>query len=256
MHLERPRAERLRLALRHHAGILADTALELAWPTRCMGCDRLGTLLCDDCRLALPWVSQRWACPTCGAPFGWLACTECRQEPWEMRCLVSALSYGGDVPRMVMGFKDAGELRLAPVIAAAMATALDEASSWSAADGRARFSADDVDGLVFVPSTPAAYARRGFDQMQLVSRELSRLVGVPLADVLARDDVADQRRLGRAGRADNARGSFAVVDDVAGLRLLLADDVVTTGATTRAAASALLGRGAACVTACSFARVW
>lgn len=243
-------------ALRRHAAIAAEAFLELAWPTRCMGCDQPGTLLCDGCRASLPWIAQHWACPTCGAPFGWLVCTECRQEEWETRCVISALSYEGVTPRLVMGFKDAHELRLAPVLAACMATSLDEASSWPASDGLPRFSASDLDGLAFVPATPAAYARRGFDQMELVSRELSAFVGVPLADVLARDDAADQRSLGREGRAANARDTFHVIDDVSGMRLLLADDVVTTGATLRAAASSLLARGAVSVTGCSLARVW
>jgi hypothetical protein len=47
-------------------------------PTRCAGCDMPGALLCRrECARALPRIDRRWACPRCGAPFGYLTCTEC-----------------------------------------------------------------------------------------------------------------------------------------------------------------------------------
>jgi len=234
---------------------LGQGALELAFPTRCVRCDMPGSLICDECRETLPWICQRWACPHCGAPFGWLTCTECKRD-WGVRSTVAALTFAGTPARMVTCFKDEHEMRLAPVIAAAMATALDEASAWTAEDGRARFSADDVDVLCFVPATAGAYARRGFDHMELVARDLSCMVGVPLADVLARHAASDQRGLGKAERERNLAGTVEVVGDVAGLSVLLADDVITTGSSVRACANALLERGARDVSVCALARVW
>ncbi|MDD7364937.1 MAG: double zinc ribbon domain-containing protein, partial [Olsenella sp.] len=76
------------------AGALAEAALELLWPTRCAGCDQPGELLCEECRASLPWVDQRFACPVCGAPFGWLTCTEC-DGAWESRATVCALDFAG-----------------------------------------------------------------------------------------------------------------------------------------------------------------
>lgn len=236
-------------------GVLWEGFKELAWPTRCVGCDVPGELLCEDCRARLPWCEQRWACPNCGAPLGWLTCTEC-SEPWETRCVVCALGFDRISSQMVSCLKDAHELRLAGVDAAAMACALDEAASWEASDGRARFDAAETDVLCFVPATAKAYARRGFDHMELVSRELSGFLGIPLADVLVRESGRDQRQLGREGRARNLAGAIDVTDDVSGLRVLLADDVVTTGASMREAARALLSRGAASVTGCALTRVW
>ena len=238
---------------------LVDTLLELGWPTRCLGCDEPGELLCEGCRERLPWICQRWACPNCGAPFGWLACTECaaaQGELWETRACVAALPLAGAARRLVVGYKDAGERRVAGVLAALMATALDEAASWPAADGAARFCADEVDAVCFVPATAAAFRRRGFDHMEPVASGLASAFGLPLHDCLARPRALDQRRLGKSERASNAAGSFELVGDVSGLALLLADDVITTGASLRAAASALLAHGAESVTACSVARTW
>ncbi len=241
---------------RSHVGTAVSEALsELLWPTRCVGCEQPGELLCDECRSSLPWVEQRLACPVCGAPFGSLTCTECEGD-WACRTCVAALGFHGAPARMVTCLKDAHELRLAPVMAAAMLCALEEASAWPAADGAARFSPGETDAVCFVPATAGAYARRGFDHMELVSAELARAAGLPLADVLVRSAARDQRELGRDERARNLAGTVRATEDVSGARLLLLDDVATTGASINEACRALVGRGAASVTACVLARVW
>lgn len=237
------------------ARVAGEAASELLWPTRCVSCDMPGELLCEDCRASLPWITQRWACPVCGAPFGWLTCTACECD-WEPRTCICAMGFEQTSSQMIACLKDRNELRLAAINAAAMATALDEASSWPARDGAARFDATEVDALCFVPATSEAYVRRGFDHMELVSRELSNLIDVPLFDVLERSSRQDQRELDRDGRAKNLRGTIRVIEDVSRLSLLLVDDVVTTGASMREATRALLARGAAQVTCCSLARVW
>ncbi len=234
---------------------LRAAAEELLWPTRCVVCDLPGELLCARCREELPWIEQRWACPVCGAPFGTITCTECSKD-WPTRSCVCAFPFAGQAARLVTSLKDAHELRLAPVIAAAMATALDEAQAWPAPDGDPRYDPSAIDGLCYVPATREAYTRRGFDHMELVARELSWLLGLPLADVLVRDSALDQRALGRSERQQNIAGTVGVVGEIGQLHLLLVDDVITTGASMRACAEALLARGAASVTACALARVW
>lgn len=234
---------------------LGEGIAETLWPTRCAGCDQPGELICDECRAALPWVEQRRACPSCGAPHGFLTCTEC-DGTWPARATVAALGFHGTPARMVTCLKDGHELRLAPAMAAAMLTALEEASFWPARDGAPRFSPAATDGVCFVPATAAAYARRGFDHMELVARALCDASGLALADVLVRPQARDQRTLGREERSRNLEGTMFARGDVAGARLLLLDDVATTGASIAEATRALLARGAESVTACVFARVW
>lgn len=243
------------LGAQSFAHAIADAAAEMLWPTRCVSCDMPGELLCERCRAQMPWISQRWACPTCGTPFGWLTCTGCEGE-WEARATICALTFGQTSSQMVACLKDRSELRLAPINAAAIASALEEAAAWPAPDGRPRYDAESTDALCFVPATHEAVTRRGFDHMALVSRELSTYLRIPLADVLMRSSRKDQRTLGRGERESNLAGTVRVIDDVAGMNLLLADDVVTSGASMREAARALLARGAASVTCCSLARVW
>ncbi len=240
---------------RRFAAGAADAFCELMWPTRCVLCDMPGELLCDTCREELPWVEQRLACPCCGAPFGALTCTECEKD-WETRACIAAMGFHGAPARMVACLKDQHELRLAPVIAQALLCALEEAAAWPAADGECRFDVGSLDAVCFVPATAEAYRRRGFDHMELVARELAPYLGLPVADVLTRCSLKDQRELGRQQRQDNLAGTMRAVEDVCGLDLLLVDDVVTTGASIREAARTLLSRGAASVTACALARVW
>lgn len=230
---------------------------ELLWPTRCVGCDLPGELLCEDCRASLPWIEQRWACPVCGAPYGWLVCTACEGD-WEPRAAISALSFeeGGVAARLAAGLKDAHELRLAGVNAAAMVTALEEAAAWPARDGKPRYCLQELDALCFVPATAAAYGRRGFDHMELVARELANMIGIPLADVLVRTSEHDQRNLGREERAANVAQTVTALDDLSGMRVLLVDDVCTTGSSLRECTRALTERGCASVTCCTLARVW
>lgn len=234
---------------------IGEAFAELVWPTRCLGCDYPDELICERCRSALPWICQRWACPSCGAPFGWLTCTECTHN-WEMRATVSAWTFDGAAARTVTTFKDFHEMRLAPVMAAALATALDEASSWNAADGKPRYDPSELDAIVFVPATARAYRRRGFDHMELIARALSAECALPVADVLVRAEALDQRGLSRDERAENAKGTIRALEDLSHLRILLIDDVITTGSSMREAARALAARGVAEVTGCSLCRVW
>ena len=143
---------------------VSDGVSELLWQTRCVACDMPGELLCKECISKLPWIEQRWACPNCGAPFGSLVCSECitRKEPhvvWESRSTVCAMGFKGPSACIVTNLKDAHELRLAPVVAAAILTALEEAAQWEARDGLPRWDAGSIDGVCFVPATKKAFIR-------------------------------------------------------------------------------------------------
>ena len=98
--------------------------------------------------------------------------------------------------------------------------------------------------------------RRGFNQAELLAREVSRRTGVPLIKpVRRRRATAPQAGMTNAQRRTNVAGAFAVRGDLTGLRLLLIDDVATTGATANACAAALKRAGAARVALLTLARV-
>ncbi|MDY2626232.1 MAG: double zinc ribbon domain-containing protein [Coriobacteriales bacterium] len=252
-----------------HACELVRGLAELLWPTRCAVCDEPGQLLCERCASQLPLIDGNLACPWCGAPYGWLSCTECdpyrvamagpraggrdapgtlgdgATSPFSFERARCAAEYRGGASRLVRVYKDGGERRLAPYLARFMAQALD--GGWVAW----------ADAIAYVPATPQAQRRRGFDHMALVACELGKLVSLPVLAGLARRKVLDQRQLGREERARNAAASVQAVDlELTGLRILLVDDVFTTGATLNAASAALLAAHAAAVRALTFARTW
>lgn len=235
---------------------IGEFVAELLSPTRCASCERPGTLICPACRKKTVHIDPALACAKCGAPFGSLLCTECAgTDLVQNRCLAATV-FDGPPSRIVRAYKDGGERRLASEIADIMLTAAHTAQR----DDPVRYGGllSQADAVTFVPVTAAAYRRRGFDHMEEVARAFSQRAGIPLVDVLAKRGRADQRELTRTERLAQSRSVYVVVDParVVGRRLLLLDDVVTTGATVSAAADALKQAGAVHVDALAFARVW
>lgn len=231
-----------------------DSVLETLSPTRCAGCERPGALLCDRCREAMVQIEAGSACLRCGAPFGDLLCTECRDLTMESdRCLAAAV-FDGAPARLARAYKDGGERRLAGVIAGLML----EAARGAERDATGRWDGllSGSDAVTFVPATASAFRRRGFDHMDGIARAFCEMANAPFADALAKRGHGDQRALGRAGRRMQAQNIYQVVADVHGQRLLLLDDVITTGATVSAAAAALKRAGAQSVDVLALARVW
>lgn len=231
-----------------------DVLGEILSPTRCVCCERPGALLCDRCAGELIRIDPATACTRCGAPFGDLLCTECRGMPIALDHCLAATVFAGPPASMIRAFKDGGEMRLVEVLADLLAGALlDAERSASERFGHPLLCADAV---TFVPATAEAFRRRGFDHMEMICSGVSDRVGLPMVDVLAKHGRSDQRGAGREERARLSRGVYEVVGSVRGLRVLVVDDVITTGATLNAVAAALRGAGAARVDGAAVARVW
>jgi predicted amidophosphoribosyltransferase len=232
--------------------------LDLVFPPACAGCGWPGTLLCERCVHDVARIDPAAACPRCGAPgpaggtcgraaVGPHACAECGGRPFAFHAARCASRLEPPVSRAIVALKDGGERRYAGVLAALLAEAAD---GWLRAD----------DALVPVPATPAAVRRRGFDHALDLTRALGATTGLHVVGLLRSAPRSDQRALGRGERFANRQGSFALTPDVAASReslpprVVLVDDVLTTGATLDAAARMLRSAGVGEVRALTVAR--
>lgn len=261
----------------HIHEVLATSILETLSPTRCVVCDAPDDILCPACARELPYIDLARACPRCGAPYGRNLCTECPlpgseavlDDPgilFPFAAARSALSFEGGARKIVRTYKDQDELRLDAVIASLVCNAMRgrrvvrlERADFARPSGTLEDWTQWAGALVYVPASPEAVLRRGFDHMQRVARLCSKRTGVPLADLLeCCKRTADQRDLGRSERLENRDESFRVrarTGTVPG-KVILIDDVFTTGATLSAATQALLDAGSLEVRTVSCARVW
>lgn len=240
-------AARRLLRARCYARRLLEAALDLLFPRDCALCG--GPLptghLCPDCRRALREAPTHPRCPRCGEEFPGLdadpaaPCAACRAHPPAYRRALIALRYDDHARALIHTFKYHRGIHLAPDLARLLrATLRREVPDLT-------FSA-----LVPVPITRAKLRARGYNQADLLARTLARRLGLPcLRRLLVRHDtgIFSQTRLHRAERLANAREAYALAPrapSLTGLRLLLVDDVMTTGATAQACAEALASAGA------------
>ena len=221
---------------------LAEQTLELLSPTRCA------------CLRDMVRINPAHACTRCGAPYGSLLCTECQGDEVELDRCLAAVVFDGPPARIVRAYKDGGERRLSTEIACIMHRAAREAELTVPARYGGLLSR--VDAVTFVPVTSSAYRRRGFDHMEAIACDFADASCLPLIDALVKHGSLDQRELAREERLARSRGQYEVVAPVGGMRVLLLDDVITTGATMNAAAHALKCAGAARIDCLAFARVW
>jgi ComF family protein len=228
------------------AGKLWTNLLSLVVPPLCAACrDPVlsGAALCRECRSRLVALPDP-RCQRCGAPTptAAAACRECRRRTLGFDRAWSAFAYEGVARRSVAALKLRGAVAVGRLMA-------DELAS--------RAPSDFLDGaLVAVPAHRHRRRRHGFNQARVVTVALGRRIGSPVLDLLERIGPGrPQVGLERKARLLNARGSVHVpADSVAPRRVVLVDDVYTTGATLDACATALRAAGAAEVVALTFAR--
>ena len=219
-----------------------SSALDLLLPSRCAACAAWGPAgLCIACERCVRWIDDR-CCAKCGRPSEVPVprCRDCRGGDLAFDRARAAASYEGPARDALKSFKLRGERRTARELARWMVPA-------ALALGGAEL-------LTWVPSTRRSEAERGFNPAEELARRLARALAVPTARLLRKTrETADQAGLSRAERRENLRGAFAANRRVPA-RVLLVDDVMTTGATVDECAAALKRNGAKRVTVVTFAR--
>lgn len=214
------------------------------FPERCPYCSaviRYGEKGCARCLSALQRIPP-FHCVECVRPLSECRCH--RKSRYFERC-VSPFFYKSGAKQAVLWFKEHNSRQRAQKLAAEMAAVV-----------KREFGDATFDGLVCVPMTHSDERERGFNQSRVLAKELSRLTGIPLYDCLEKlFPTAPQKSLPATFRSGNVLGVFEVKENhtVDGLRLLLVDDLMTTGATLNECAKILRIRGAEAVLAVTLA---
>jgi ComF family protein len=217
-------------------------------PGQCEVCRQWGhARLCADCRGRFAAPVARCASCALRLAGGAVHCGECVRQPPPQRRAVCVADYEFPWDRLVADFKFHGRVDLAGALAALMAEAAAEATAGTTAD------TPPPDLVLPVPLAPHRLAERGYNQAWELARRAARRRGLTArSDVLLRAvETAHQADLPRTERLANLRAAFVVDarrrERLQGRRIALVDDVMTTGATVREAAAALLRAGAASV---------
>lgn len=240
-------------------GTLARVALglpaRLLFPPVCPGCRRQVAQaggLCGSCWPKLRFLERPW-CAVMGTPFqydmgdGFLS-AEAIADPPPFGRARAAVAYTGVARRMVQSLKYGDRTDLAPWMARWMLRAGAELVA-------------DADVVVPVPLHWRRFFARRFNQSAELARSIATLSGKPFEPSAIRRVKLTRQQvgLGVAERRDNVRAAFRVAEErdiaVRGRRVLLVDDVYTTGATVASATKALKKGGAAAVDVLTFARV-
>jgi ComF family protein len=249
---EPSRLARLARGLRASLRTGARLGLDVALPRLCPSCRDLVTDngVCPTCWGKLAFIAPPY-CPRLGIPFvydlgpGVLSMQAIAHPPAYQRAR-AAVRFEEVARALVHAFKYGDRLDLGPLM-----------GRWMARAGHELL--ESADALVPVPLHRRRLWGRRFNQSGVLAAEISRLSGIAVAHTALRRVKATQQQVGltHAERATNMQGAFRVdaKPKVAGRRLILIDDVLTSGATVSACARALLRAGAANVDVLVFARV-
>lgn len=225
--------------------LLTEAVLDTIFPPVCANCEKVGVLLCADCLAEMSRLNEP-LCQGCGRSVSRYRtlCRQCRDRPASLPQLRAAVLYLDPVPRIVHQLKYNGVYALAEPLAALMAEAWPR---WE----------EPVDLLLAIPLHPKRQRSRGYNQSEYLTQHLRSILDLPgESGMLKRiKDTRPQVDLTPSERMANVVGAFwADARDVAGKRIVMIDDVCTTGSTLTEAGKALLAAGARKVSGYCLAR--
>lgn len=222
------------------------SALNIIYPLTCGGCDAPGSTVCADCIDAFLAVDEATSCPFCGRALATASeCGACLSEKRYFSAGHFGFLFSGPLRTALLAFKfrdrkDVGRFLIHLL------------------HNKLKRLADRFDAIVPLPVTEGRLRERGFNQTYVLAEEIARITGKPLdyRSLVKTRETRDQYTLGRDERRKNIQGIFSVdcSESLRGRRILLVDDLFTTGSTVSEASRTLLRAKVAVVEVFALAR--
>ncbi|QSZ27961.1 ComF family protein [Aceticella autotrophica] len=213
--------------------------LDLFFPpkTTCLLCGEIikeQFMICKNCEKKLKFIDER-ACKICGKPLEQYGiCPDCENNRHIFDCNVSAFEYDEKMKELIARFKYYNERQLSDFFSYYMTESIKK-RDWN------------IDVIIPVPLHKSKLNERGFNQSELIARNISYKLNVGMSKALRRlRDTPTQTVLNREYRINNVKDAFKALyfDAIKGKNILLIDDILTTGATLDECAKVLKDAGA------------
>lgn len=232
---------------------LVKNLVNLVYPLHCASCKKPldpenGSSICGHC-IGLIKPNPAPYCIYCGRSIdsAGCACGDCLKSKPAFSKAYSACLYEGALKELILQFKYKGKLALSGDLSGLISNFL-----YTNPD-----ILEGVDMITFVPIDMNRMIKRGFNQSKILAKHLSDSYGISMADCIEKTfSTKNQNELSRQERLSNLNGAFRVKNtvDLAGLTVVIVDDVMTTGATLNECSIALIKAGAASVRCLTLAR--
>ncbi len=233
-----------RAFLLHRIRRLQTALTDLLFPPQCVACGAYGAHLCAACAQLVQPVGPL-ICQCCGRPQAShiAKCRQCQQQPSPALTFTRiAALHTSPLREAIHALKYENCPELAEPLARYLIALVQPAFSWQRV-------LPIIDGVIPVPLHTERRQTRGYNQAELLASAFCRSVQLPLrsAWLVRQRSTQSQVGLTAAERQQNVQDAFVATHAVYGKRILLIDDVHTTGATMQACAQAAIDAGAACV---------
>jgi len=214
---------------------LGGAALDYIFPRFCVGCGKAGDFLCANCRTSLSYIEPP-TCRICGEPLpSEGVCNNCSHWQADIDGIKAPFRFEGAIRQAVHQLKYNNLRAIAPTLADFMAEYLNKYPV-------------DVDLLVPVPLHPKRLRERGYNQSALLAKHLGKFVNLPVDENSLTREFYNPPQVTTTSvqaRRENVTGGFNCPNDkIRDKKILLVDDVSTSGATMNACAGALKAGGA------------
>lgn len=208
--------------------------LNILVPVNCTGCGEWGDYLCKRCTLRIQTIPIQ-LCHVCKRPaYLNLSHKECREYSY-LDGVIVGFHYEHEIKKLIRDFKYNDELDIVNILSIMLAKQLQQHYL-------------DIDMIVPVPMFIPKKWIRGYNQAELLAKKIGRLLSLPINNVLVRKEATTaQSKLGKSDRQNNLSNVFSVKTRLSlkDKKVILIDDVMTTGATLEQCAKQLKAAGCA-----------